>query len=197
MEVLSSYEYLGLIACSKPNLGAMCLVQIIRCLGATHLRRDPAWLQCIRENSRPTPCDTEGEEDVMQLRVGVGLFSVPCASLPCQVLKGQIAVLVKRGAEIDESPGLRDQGCQDVGSNSVDREDMRETIFSLDSLRLLVADGSIVDDGIECAERIDLLCDLSSLAIVPRSPITTASASGTFLFVSSARAWLRACRTTR
>src|ERR1700761_7625730 len=40
---------------------------------------------------------------------------------------------------------------------------MRETIFRLDSLRLLVADGSIVDDGVERAERIDLLCDLSSL----------------------------------
>src|ERR1700679_374575 len=71
IEVLSSYEYLRLIACSKPNLGAMCLVQIIRCLGATHLRRDPAWLQCIREYSRPTSCDTKGEEHVMQLRVGV------------------------------------------------------------------------------------------------------------------------------
>src|SRR5258705_1238241 len=141
----------------------MCLVQIIRCLGATHLRRDPAWLQCIREDPRPTSCDTKGEEHVMQLRVGVGLFSVPCASLPCQVLRGRIAVLVKHGAEIDESLRLRDQGCHDVGSNSVDREDMRETIFRLDSLRLLVADGSIVDDGVERAERIDLLCDLSSL----------------------------------
>src|SRR3984957_1792275 len=99
----------------------------------------------------------------MQLRVGVGLFSVPCASLPCQVLKCRIAVLVKHRAEIDESLGLRDQGCQDVGGNGVDREDMRETIFRLDSLRLLVADGSIVDDGVERAQRIDLLCDLSSL----------------------------------
>jgi hypothetical protein len=40
---------------------------------------------------------------------------------------------------------------------------MRETIFRLDSLRLLVADGSIVDDGVERAERIDLVCNLSSL----------------------------------
>jgi hypothetical protein len=40
---------------------------------------------------------------------------------------------------------------------------MRETIFGLDSLRLLVADSSIVDDGVERAARIDLLCDLSSL----------------------------------
>jgi hypothetical protein len=61
---------------------------------------------------------------------------------------------VKHGAEIDESLRLRDQGCQGVGSNGVDREDMRETIFRLDSLRLLVADGSIVDDGVERAERI-------------------------------------------
>ena len=84
------------------------------------------------------------------------MFSVPCASLPRQVFKGRIAVLVKHGAEINEPLGLRDQGCQDVGSNGVDREDMRETIFCLDSLRLLVADGSIVDDGVERAERIDL-----------------------------------------
>src|ERR1700723_3245432 len=65
IKVLSSYECLRLIACGKPNLGAMFLVQIIRCLGATHLRRDPAWLQCIREDSRPTSCDTKGEEHVM------------------------------------------------------------------------------------------------------------------------------------
>src|SRR6202034_1965712 len=131
----------------------MRLVQIIRCLGATHPRRDPAWLQCIREDSRPTSCDTKGEEHVMQLRVGVGLFSVPSASLPCQVLKGRISVLVKHGAEINESLRLRDQCCQDVGSNGVDREDMREAIFRLNSLRLLVGDSSIVDDGVEYAER--------------------------------------------
>src|ERR1700723_20480 len=142
----------------------MCLVQIIRCLDATHLRRDPARLDCIRENSWPTSCDTKGEKHVMQLRVGIGLFSVPCASPPCQVLKCRITVLVKHGAEINESLGLRDQGCQDVGSNRIDRQHMRETIFGLDSLRLLVADGSIVDDGVERAERIDLLCDLSSLS---------------------------------
>ena len=163
IEVLPSYECLRLITCSKPNLGAMCLVQIIRCLGAAHLRRDPAWLQCIRENSRPTSCDTKGEKHVMQLRVAVGLFSVPCASLPCQVLERRVAALVKHRAEIDESLRLRDQGCKDVGSNGVDRKDMRETIFRLDSLRLLVANGSIVDDSVERSERIDLLCDLSSL----------------------------------
>jgi hypothetical protein len=77
VEVLSSYECLRLIACSKPNLRAMCLVQIIGCLGATHLRRDPARLQCIREDARPTPCDTKGEEHIMQLRVGEGLLSSP------------------------------------------------------------------------------------------------------------------------
>ena len=33
---------------------------------------------------------------------------------------------------------------------------MRETIFRLDSLRLLVANRGIVDDGVERAERIDL-----------------------------------------
>src|SRR6202046_3975495 len=162
IEVLSSYECLRFIACSKPNLCAMCFVQIIRCLGAAHLRRDPARLQCIREDSRPTSCDTKGEEHVMELRVRVGLFSVPCASLPSQVLKGRIAVLVKHGAEIDESLRLSDQGCQDVGSNGVDREDMRQTIFRLDSLRLLIANSSIVDNRVKRVERIDLLCDLSS-----------------------------------
>src|ERR1700722_14007955 len=65
IKVLSSDECLRLIACSKPNLGAMCLVQIIRCLSATHLRRDPAWLHRIREDSRPTSCDTIGEQHVM------------------------------------------------------------------------------------------------------------------------------------
>jgi hypothetical protein len=40
---------------------------------------------------------------------------------------------------------------------------MRETIFRLNSLRLLVADRGIVDDGVERAERIDLFCDPSSL----------------------------------
>src|ERR1700722_16662732 len=142
----------------------MCLVQSIRCLGATHLRRDPARLNCIRENSWPTSCDTKGEKNVMQLRVGIGLFSVPCASPPCQVLKCRIAVLVKHGAEINESLGLRDQGCQDVGSNRIDRQHMRETIFRLNSLRLLVADRGIADDGVERAERIDLLRDISSLS---------------------------------
>src|ERR1700734_4485553 len=120
IKVLSSYECLRLIACSKPNLGAMCLVQIIRCLGAAHLRRDPARLQCIREDSRPTSCDTKGEEHVMELRVRVGLFSVPCARLPGQVLESRIAVLVKHRAEIDQSLRLRNQGCQDIGSHGVD-----------------------------------------------------------------------------
>jgi hypothetical protein len=63
---------------------------------------------------------------------------------------------VQYGAEIDESLRLREQGCQDVGSNRVDREDMREAIFRLEPLRLLAVNGS--QDGTVCLTLTWICC---------------------------------------
>src|ERR1700722_10630909 len=89
-----------------------------------------------------------------------------------------------------------DQRSQDIRRNGIDCEQMRERIFSDNSIRLAVADTSVMNHGIEGSELINLIGKCLVWAMLVRSPTTTDSAGGSLFCVSSARCWLRACNTT-
>src|ERR1700683_2724702 len=65
--------------------------------------------------------------------------------------------------QIHKSFWSSDQRCQDVRRNRIDGEKMREAIFSDNSLRLEVADASVMNDGIEGSEFVDLIGNVSCL----------------------------------
>jgi len=73
---------------------------------------------------------------------------------------------------------------------------LRQTVDRLDQLRLAVTDSGIMDDGVEPAEPVDLVGDGFRLRDVGKVTDDDVLGAPTFLRVSSARAALRACRTT-
>ena len=62
-------------------------------------------------------------------------------------------------AQIDEALRPFDQRCQDIGRERVDGEHMRQAVAG-DAMTFLEADGGIVNDRIESAERVDLASDV-------------------------------------
>jgi hypothetical protein len=65
------------------------------------------------------------------------------------------------GTQINESAGSCDQARQDEGGQHVGREHLRHAVLCLDPVGLSIADPSVVDHGIEAAQAIDLLGDLT------------------------------------
>jgi hypothetical protein len=52
----------------------MGLVEIVGRAGTTHLRRYPTRFEGILQNDRPKPSHCKRQQNVVQLRVGVGLL---------------------------------------------------------------------------------------------------------------------------
>src|ERR1700722_9573042 len=99
----------------------------------------------------------------MELRIGVSLPPQPRPAGPRQVVQTRVSVLMQDRTQIHKSFGSRDQRCQDVGGNRVHSENMRQAIFSDNSLWLAVADAGVMNDGIEGSELIDLIGNVSCL----------------------------------
>ena len=91
IEVLAGYRGGRVIAYRKPNLSAVRLAHIVCGSWAAHLGRHPSWLQSIREHSRPASGDRERQQHVMELRVGIGLLSLPGPGGPRKVVQTRVA----------------------------------------------------------------------------------------------------------
>src|ERR1051326_7533803 len=57
MKISTAYVCASLVADSKPHLRLKSFSQIVRCTLASHLCGDPTWINCIRANVWPSPCD--------------------------------------------------------------------------------------------------------------------------------------------
>ena len=63
------------------------------------------------------------------------------------------------GGQVHQPLRHRDEGGQDVRSQSVHGEKLRQAVDCLHQLRLSVADPGVMDDGVETAELVDLVGD--------------------------------------
>src|SRR6202046_5277598 len=99
----------------------------------------------------------------MELRIGVSLPPQPRPAGPRQVVQTRVSVLMQDRTQIHKSFWSRDQRCQDVWGNRIHSENMRQAVFSDNSLRLAVADAGVMNDGIEGSELIDLIGNVSCL----------------------------------
>lgn len=77
MEGAAGAPRFRVIACGKPSLGQMGLVEVIGRTRAAHPGRHPSRGERIRQHVRPAPCDAEGEQHVVELGVRIGLAAVP------------------------------------------------------------------------------------------------------------------------
>ena len=91
----------------------------------------------------------------MQLALGVGGRSVPAPLTPKNIVEIRVRALVHARTQIDEALRPFDQHGQDIGRERVDGEDMRQAVAG-QSMPFAIADGGVVNDGVEGAERVDL-----------------------------------------
>ena len=71
-------------------------------------------------------------------------------------MERRIAVLVQKRTQVYQPSRAHYPRGQKIGSHGVHREHMREAVFCLNPAWLAITDGGIVNDGIECAQRVDL-----------------------------------------
>ena len=86
IEVLAGYRSDRVIAYRKPNLSTVRLFHIVCGSWTAHLGRHPTWLQSIGKHTRPSSGNRERQQHIMELRVGVGLLSLPWPGGPGQVV---------------------------------------------------------------------------------------------------------------
>jgi hypothetical protein len=116
------------------------LIEIVRRAGAAHAGRHPSRLQGVREHVRPTAGDGEGDENVVQLALRVGLGRSPGAFFPQEVVDVRRRAAVHAGTQVDEPLRPLDQRGQDIGRERVDGEDLGKPVLGLDA-SMDVADG--------------------------------------------------------
>ena len=95
----------------------------------------------------------------MQLALGIGRRSVPAPLAPQGVVEVRARPIMHARARIDEALRPFDQRGEDIGSKGVDGEHMRQSVVG-HPMTFLEADGGIVNDRIESAERVDLASDV-------------------------------------
>ena len=81
-----------------------------------------------------------------------------------------VRLVVHARTQIDQSLWPFDQCREDIGGEHVDREDVRQTI-DRDVVAFPIADGGIVDDRVEAAERVDLVGDDAGLGRICRANV--------------------------
>src|SRR5580698_1117658 len=99
----------------------------------------------------------------MELRIGVSLPPHPRPVGPRQVVQTRVSGLMQDRTQIHQPFWSRDQRGQDVWGNRIHSENMRQAVFSDNSLWLAVADAGVMNDGIEGSKLIDLIGNVSCL----------------------------------
>jgi len=65
--------------------------------------------------------------------------------------------------QVHQTPGSPNECSQNIGSQRIDREHVRQAVFCRDATRFLVSNGRVVNDGIERPSRVDLFGDIVRL----------------------------------
>ena len=66
---------------------------------------------------------------------------------------------MKAGAEVNQPFRFANQDCNNVRRQSVDRENLRQSIFCLQALRFLISNRCVVNHSVHGAQFVNLLCD--------------------------------------
>jgi hypothetical protein len=94
VEVPAGHRRGGVVADGQPGLGHRTQRQILGCVRTAHLGGDPARLECVGADAGPAAGEGEGEDDVVELAVGVGLRAVPTPVRPLRVLQAGVTAAV-------------------------------------------------------------------------------------------------------
>ena len=94
VEVTAGDGCCGVVAHRQPDLGHRRQGEVVGCAGSTHLGRHPAGLEGVGEHAGPAAGNREGQDDVEELAVCVGLGPVPTASGPLEVVEVGVATFV-------------------------------------------------------------------------------------------------------
>src|SRR5437660_5024871 len=163
IEVLPRHLGGWILAHREPHLRAIALFEIVGRSRTSHPGGNPAGVDRVRKNLWPAACHGKRQQHIVQLAVSVCLLSLPPMLLPEQVLQARSAALVQTGTEIDQTRWFLNKRCEDVGSQRIDREYMRQAVFGRNAARLLVPDRSVMNDSIELSQRVHLFGDLPRL----------------------------------
>jgi hypothetical protein len=117
----------------------------------------------------------------MELHIGVSLPPQPRPFGPRQVVQTRVSILMQDRTQIHKSFWSRDQRCQDVWSNRIHCENMRQAVFSDNSLWLLVADAGVTPN--EALKFPDLNAERRARKVIPLSFVPSAHETGISEFV--------------
>lgn len=95
-------------------------------------------------------CYREGEHDIPQLGVRVGLPAASRSALKLEVVEVHPAMRLQAGREVNQTCGRRDQASKDVRRQHVDLEDALESIVG-DHAVIRAAQTGVLDDGVVSA----------------------------------------------
>ena len=135
----------------QPGLRHRSQGHVVRGAGTAHLGRHPAGLDRIGQHAGPLSRDREGEHQVEQLAVGVGLCAVPASAFPLRIVQAGVPAAVHARAQVHQPVRPFEQGRQQVRGEHVDREDLGEAVVGRDPSCLSVPDPGVVDDCVEAA----------------------------------------------
>jgi hypothetical protein len=96
-EILAGHAGAGILADRQPRLGSAPLIEIVGRAGAAHAGRHPSRLQGVREHAGPAASDGEGQQNVVQLALGIGLGGV--VTLSVEERKGPSALEISSGRD--------------------------------------------------------------------------------------------------
>lgn len=79
----------------------------------------PAWIYGIGEGVRPMSSHGKGEQEHVQLALGVSSCRIPSPRLPLQIVKSDLGTIMHAGTEIDDALGRRDETGQNIWCQAV------------------------------------------------------------------------------
>jgi hypothetical protein len=162
IEVLARDFGIALVARGEPHLRPGARVQVIRGTPSTHFSRHPTRLQRVGKDIRPLAGHGKGQDHIVQLGFGVGPCAAPGTTRPGEIVELRIHAVVHSRTQIHEPLRLVDQGGQNIRSERVDGEHIRQAVHGRCALPFAVADSRVVNHCIEGAQPVDLAGDLTS-----------------------------------
>lgn len=147
-------------ACCEPCLSLAPLIEIVGRTWPAHPRRHPAGIDGIRKDSGPKPGKGKGKHRVMELGLGIADGTAPTPVLPSKTVEVCPGMAVHAGTQIDQPLRAFDEYGKQIGGKRVDCEYGGQSV-GRHPPAAAVANGSVVDHGIENPQGIDLCRDLA------------------------------------
>jgi hypothetical protein len=101
IKIAAAYQGFAVVAYGKPGLCFWALIQAVGCVRAAHFCGYPARLECVAVYILPFARHGKSQQNVVELRVAVGLRALPAAVDPVEVVQAFVALPVQARTDIN------------------------------------------------------------------------------------------------